>query len=90
MSDETQAPPEPQQFPAASLRNPWKCPNGHTLGVTKTTKVNRFKSSTVLVLFPLAVNGDELIAENMPVHQIVEGIIGCTKCGASREWKRSK
>lgn len=81
---------EPQHFPVPNLRNRWLCPNGHTLGVTKTTKVSRFKSSTLLVLFPLAVGDDELVSETMPVHQITEGIIGCTKCGASREWKRGK
>lgn len=77
--------PGVKSFQAGILKNAWKCPNGHVLGIVLQEQRggNRI---TRLGMLPFAFAPDEFIPENILVSKIDAGEIACSRCGLVRIW----
>lgn len=81
--------PGVRSFMAGALKNAWRCPNGHILGIVLTEQRNGVRI-TRLGLLPFAFEPHELIPENILVSKIDAGEIACTRCGMVRVWHPSE
>jgi len=95
MSDEQKpkmplsTPPQVRAWNVKGLRSRWLCPNGHTLGVVLHEKRDS-RDITYLCKFPFALTDDDYVPESIIVSKIYSGSIGCTICGAARNWAPEK
>ncbi len=67
---------------------PWRCPNGHILGVVRREKVSRYWVRR-LALYREAVDPKASAPADVDVIGVVDGAaldVRCSVCGAVRSW----
>jgi hypothetical protein len=76
----------PDTITARALANPWKCTQGHIMGVIERVKTDHKSTRPRLVLFRGALEPEEPANHAVPFAKVDSAEVVCGICGEIRTW----